>query len=217
MSAMIDAEADEPIDLQYIENAKKPEGERGRDVLDHMNESHAPLTQWGFDHILFGDSVLDVGCGGGNALRMAMHKAPGAQFFGIDYSDVAIETATSYNGEAVMSGRLILKKADVSRLPFEDDLFDTAYSVESYFFWPDLARDLKEVSRTLRRGGTFAIITEMVAGNMNERSRKIAEAMKMNVLTPDDLQKKFEDAGYQEVRYDWDMAKGWLVIQGKKA
>lgn len=208
---------EEEIDFSYIENAKKPVGELGRTVLDNMNQGHAELTRWGFDHILFGDSVLDIGCGGGNALNLAMHKNPGAQYFGIDYSDIAIEKATSFNGEAVMSGRLILKKADVGDLPFEDNFFDTAYSIESYFFWPDLDGALQEVCRVLRKGGTFAIIVEMVSGNMNPTYQKIAEHMHMNVLEPDGLQKKFETCGFHEVRYDWDMAKGWLVIQGKKA
>lgn len=207
---------EEEIDFDYMENAKKPAGDMGRNMLDEMNVSHEPLTKWGFDHILFGDSVLDIGCGGGNALRLAMHQGPGAQYFGVDYSDIAIEKATSFNGEAVMSGRLILKQANVEDLPFPDDMFDTVYSVESYFFWPDLARDLKEVRRVLRIGGTFAIITEMVSGDMSDRFEQIVEHMKMNVLAPDALQKEFEKAGFQEVRYDWDMKKGWLVIQGKK-
>ena len=117
----------EPIDFTYIENARKPVGELGGTVLDDMNESHAALTEWGFAHLHFGSTVLDVGCGGGNALRLAMHQDPGAEFFGIDYSDVSIEKATSFNGEAVMSGRLSLKKASVSSLPFRDSFFDTVY------------------------------------------------------------------------------------------
>lgn len=208
---------EDAIDFEYMENARKPQGDAGRDILDHMNESHSELTKWGFDHILFGDSVLDVGCGGGNALRLAMHKDPGAQFFGIDYSDIAIEKATAFNDEAVMSGRLILKKADVSSLPFRDDFLDTVYSVESYFFWPDLDRAMREIARVLKQGGMFAIIVEMVDGDMSDEYQKITEHMHMNVLAPADLKKAYEKAGFRDVRYDWDKARGWLVMLGRKA
>lgn len=217
MTNDMNEEKQEGIDFEYIENARKPQGDMGRDVLDHMNESHGPLTEWGFSHLLFGDSVLDVGCGGGNALRLAMHKNPGAQFFGIDFSDISIEKTTAFNGEAVMSGRLILKQASVSSLPFEDDLFDTVYSVESYFFWPDLPHDMKEICRVMKKGGTFAVIVEMVKGNMNDEFRQITEHMHMNVLAPEQLKKTFEGAGFTSVDYDWDKEKGWLVMQGRKA
>lgn len=205
------------IDFEYMENARKPRGDAGRSILDTMNESHAKLTEWGFGHILFGDSVLDVGCGGGNALRLAMHKDPGAQFFGIDYSDIAIEKATSFNGEAVMSGRLILKKADVRSLPFPDSFLDTVYSVESYFFWPDLDGALREIARVLKKNGIFSIIVEMVEGDMSEEYRQITEHMHMNVLTPAALKEAYEKAGFLDVRYDWDKARGWLVMLGRRA
>ena len=207
----------EPIDFTYIENARKPVGELGGTVLDDMNESHAALTEWGFSHLHFGSTVLDVGCGGGNALRLAMHQDPGAEFFGIDYSDVSIEKATSFNGEAVMSGRLSLKKASVSSLPFRDSFFDTVYSVESYFFWPDLPGDMREICRVLKTGGTFAIIVEMVAGDMSDRFEKITEHLHMNVLAPEQLAEVYRQAGFTDVTYDWDKEKGWLVMQGRKA
>ncbi|MSS14991.1 class I SAM-dependent methyltransferase [Porcincola intestinalis] len=211
------ADTSEPIDFTYIENARKPVGELGGTVLDDMNESHAALTEWGFAHLHFGSTVLDVGCGGGNALRLAMHQDPGAAFFGIDYSDVSIEKATAFNGEAVMSGRLSLKKASVSSLPFGDGFFDTVYSVESYFFWPDLPNDMREICRVLKSGGTFAIIVEMVAGDMSDRFEKITEHLHMNVLAPEQLAEVYRQAGFTDVTYDWDKEKGWLVMQGRKA
>lgn len=206
--------AAEPIDFDFIENARKPIGDDGRRILDHMNEEHSPLTEWGFSHIHFGDKVLDIGCGGGNALRLALHASPESDFFGIDYSDIAIEKATGFNGEAVMSGRLKLQKASVSRLPFQDHVFDTVYSVESYFFWPDLPHDLREIARVTKKGGTLTLIVEMVAGDMSERHEKISEHLGMNILAPDDLKAELENAGYRDVACDWDKEKGWLTIQG---
>lgn len=214
-------EEEEPIDFEYMENARRPAGDGGRQILDHMNEEHSPLTQWGFSHIGFRGKVLDIGCGGGNALRLAMgaeerQDEDAARFYGIDYSEIAIEKAGQFNEEAVRNGKLKLTQADVSSLPFEDGTFDTAYSIESYFFWPDLPGAMKEIFRVLRAGGTFTIIVEMVAGDMSERFSRISEHLHMNILEPEELKKVFENAGFSDVHYDWDTGKGWLTIQGRK-
>ena len=51
-------------------NPRCPEGAAGRAMLTRMNESHAKLTAWGLSLLSFvpNDTVLDVGCGGGNTL-----------------------------------------------------------------------------------------------------------------------------------------------------
>ena len=113
--------------------------------------------------------------------------------------------------------RLSLKKASVSSLPFGDGFFDTVYSVESYFFWPDLPNDMREICRVLKSGGTFAIIVEMVAGDMSDRFEKITEHLHMNVLAPEQLAEVYRQAGFTDMTYDWDKEKGWLVMQGRKA
>ena len=76
---------------------------------------------------------------------------------------------------------------------------------------------MREICRVLKTGGTFAIIVEMVAGDMSDRFEKITEHLHMNVLAPEQLAEVYRQAGFTDVTYDWDKEKGWLVMQGRKA
>lgn len=68
----------------------KPEGDEGVAVLNQMNEQHRDLSAWGLAHIpqVFTPSkVLDIGCGGGNVLRVMCMKWPRSYCCGIDISE----------------------------------------------------------------------------------------------------------------------------------
>src|SRR5699024_1995998 len=55
---------------KFLSNCKKPEGKFGKWVVSAMNKGHAPLALWAFEvcPLKDGESVLDVGCGGGGNL-----------------------------------------------------------------------------------------------------------------------------------------------------
>jgi SAM-dependent methyltransferase len=48
----------------------------------------------------------------------------------------------------------------VSRLPFPGDKFDLVTAVETQYYWPDLVKDMQEVLRVLKPGGTLIVIAE---------------------------------------------------------
>ena len=74
-------------------NPRRPEGEAGRAMLARMNESHAHLVDWGLAHIELrvGDTVLDIGCGGGNTLARMAERVTEGHLVGIDYAETSVE------------------------------------------------------------------------------------------------------------------------------
>jgi ubiquinone/menaquinone biosynthesis C-methylase UbiE len=50
-------------------------------------------------------------------------------------------------------GRIEVRPASVSQLPFQDGMFDLVTEVETHFWWPDLAADVHEVFRVVKPGG----------------------------------------------------------------
>ena len=52
---------------KFLSNCKKPTGKFGKMIVSAMNKGHAPLALWAFEvcPLKDGESVLDVGCGGG--------------------------------------------------------------------------------------------------------------------------------------------------------
>jgi ubiquinone/menaquinone biosynthesis C-methylase UbiE len=100
-----------------------------------------------------GDRLLEVGFGGGHLLRALLAPA-GASVTGVDISEAMLELARRrFGGERRL--RLLLGSAE--DLPLEAGSADKAYSVNSLYFWKDLAAASREFARVLRPGGALAL------------------------------------------------------------
>lgn len=200
----------EKIDFDFMKNAAFPKGEQGTEILGNMNESHDELTTWTFKHMEFGERILDIGCGGGAAISKIAKLYPESTIYGCDVSPVSIECTLEKNRELVNEDRLKVELCGVSKLNFPDEAFDSIYSIESLYFWPNQQEDLKEVCRVLKIGGKFITGLEMVGGDMNEKSTAIAEHLNMNCPSPKELKTLLENAGFSDVTIDYNKDKAWM-------
>lgn len=108
--------------------------------------------------------ILDVGCGVGGSTRRLSHET-GCYVIGIDLSDEYIETAERLTQLLNMQERVKFQAASALELPFDDNTFDGAWSIQMNMNIEDKPRLLKEVARVLKPGGR-AILYE-VCGNKN--------------------------------------------------
>ena len=203
-------------DFSKIETAGCPAGDAGRDMILRMNREHGPLRAWGFAHIPVGRSVLDVGCGAGAALRELAERRPESVLTGCDISPLAVETATALNEALVKAGRMRFLLCGVPDLPFADGAFDTVFSVESLYFWPDQPAGLREIRRVLAPGGHFMTALEMVGGMMNERQLAIVEHLKMFCPTRNELAELMAEAGFADVNVELEPERCWMCAVGRK-
>lgn len=105
-----------------------------------------------------GESVLEVGCGPGLALKAALRRVgPDGFAAGVDHAQAAAcIAARALRGEA-SCGRAAALCADAADLPFRDLFFDRAFAVNSFGFWPAPGRALHEIARVLKPGGRLVI------------------------------------------------------------
>ncbi|HKS69893.1 MAG TPA: class I SAM-dependent methyltransferase [Ktedonobacterales bacterium] len=103
------------------------------------------------------DAVLEVGSGPGYALARIAARATKGFVAGVDLSDVMIAQARRRNRAAIRAGRVELRQAGVSHLPYPDARFEKALAINSYSFWPRPEADLREVKRVLKPGGVLAL------------------------------------------------------------
>lgn len=105
-----------------------------------------------------GDSVIELGCGPGMGVRAALKRVGRDGFVaGVDQSATAAHYAAHAVHGACLKGRAVIMRAEVADLPFRDCMFDRAFAVNTFQFWPDPARSLREVSRVLAPGGRLVI------------------------------------------------------------
>ena len=108
--------------------------------------------------------IIDVGCGVGGSTRRLSHES-GCRVTGIDLSDEYIDAAERLTELFNMQDRVQFKAASALELPFDDNSFDGAWSIQMNMNVEDKLTWLKEVHRVLKPGGR-AILYE-VCGHKN--------------------------------------------------
>jgi len=202
-----------------IGQSGQPRGLAGRLLAGGMNRSHAPMTAWALSRVSPQDSrtVLDIGCGGGGALLRMAELAPQAELHGIDHSPHSLAVAARTTRRLLQQGRVFLREADVSALPYDDGRFDLAMAINCHYFWPDLKGALGEIMRVLQPHGLLALAGgEYFGGKHDTRNRKLASNGRLNCQTLPELRNILSEAGYSAtaVHEEWD--KGWFCVVGHK-
>lgn len=204
-----------------VTQCQKPRGWLGRYTLWRMNRSHSKLTDWGLTHFPVQPNfiVLDVGCGGGRTVSKLAALATQGKVYGVDFSEDSVAFSQKTNAASVAAGRVEIRQASVSQLPFSDNTFDLITAVETHFWWPDLPSDMREVFRVTKPGGQLAIIAEVYKGATALASRvmeKYAPRTGIKLLTPEEHRDLFAVTGYTDIQVDAQPAKGWITVTAKK-
>ena len=165
-------------------------------MLRFMNFGHAPLTNWGLGHVAFHDgmTMLDIGCGGGAALRRLLKRSPDGKVYGIDISAESVAKARNVN-KLVLGSQMFVEQGSADSLPWENQKFDVVTAVETVYFWPNLPKCFQEVKRVLKPGGQFAIMLEVIEGD-SVWTNVVEE---MTVYPSEQLKNMLEQAGFSDV------------------
>ena len=102
------------------------------------------------------DRILDIGFGGGLSLETLAAKAPRARITGVDYSREMVEAAGRMVQAKNLDARVSVEWGDVAKLPFAAASFHKVLTVNSLYYWPDLAACLREIRRVMKPGGRLA-------------------------------------------------------------
>lgn len=207
--------------MAYVmRQCRRPSNVLGRRLARAMNASHDALTRWGLSHVTIGSraDVLDVGCGGGRTIETLVSRTTEGKVFGVDYSPASVAVAREINRSSIERGRVQIHEGSVSSLPFPDETFDLVTAIETHYYWPDLAADVREVMRVLKSGGTFIIIAETYRGRRNDWLYRpvMRGVLRANYLTPEAHQRLLADAGYRDTEVFEEKARGWICAVGYK-
>ena len=134
---------------------------RGRDAS--MEQGHSDVVEQVIESIGVapGEQILDLGCGNGWATRLLAKAAPGAGAVGVDVSPGMIAKAEALHSLTI---RARYEVAAFERLPFPDERFDRAFSMEAIYYAVDLERALAELFRVLKPGAQVDLILDFYAG-----------------------------------------------------
>lgn len=141
--------------------------------------------------------VLDIGCGSGWATRLLAEYASAGKVTGIDISDemvcLASEPSQSY-------ANVEYRVASAEQLPFADNEFTHAFSMESLYYYRNIPKALSEIHRVLKPGGLFAAVVDLYWES--EATHQWIETLNVPVqlLQIDEYRARFAEAGFRNVR-----------------
>ena len=118
-------------------------------MLDIIRASHLPE----------GSKGLDAGCGAGlQAVLLAEAVGPSGQVTGLDASASNLKLAEKITRQANLEGRIAFRLGDWNELPFEEGVFDWAWSADGVGYAAEKpVRVIGELRRVVKPGGSLVI------------------------------------------------------------
>ena len=107
------------------------------------------------EDLLKDKEVLDVGCGQGLILSLIAEKA--REVVGLDASQKSLKQAEKGIRELKLNN-VELVKGDAENLPFQNDTFDTVYSIGVLHHTSNTQQGINEIHRVLKREGKAVIM-----------------------------------------------------------
>jgi SAM-dependent methyltransferase len=145
------------------------------------------------------DVLLEVGCGGGALLRVALES--GCRAKAVDHSPEMVRLARKQNAAAIADGRLEVVETDAASLPFADETCTAAALANVVGFLPDPVAAFAEIRRVLRPGGRFVAL-----GAPPEWKGTMAApepvASRLSFYTDEELGRLGREAGFEEARVE---------------
>lgn len=142
----------------FARNLREPKGIGGhfiRMILE--NSSNASLENEIVDHLNLqpDHKVLEVGFGPGVGLNAALKKLQhgSGKVYGIDISEQMVEHAKKQFKNEIERQKVEIHLGSVMELPYTDNLFDSVFHTNCYYFWPSLDQGISELKRVMKPGG----------------------------------------------------------------
>jgi arsenite methyltransferase len=158
-----------------------------------------------------GDTVLDLGSGGGlDCFLAAKQVGPNGRVIGVDMTPEMLERARAAADRMGISN-VEFRSGLLEQLPIQDASVDVILSNCVINLAPDKDAVFQEAFRVLKPGGLFSVSDIIIQGELSEQSRQDMAAWSACVsgaIPADEYIGKLEAAGFSDIQVE---AKGEFV------
>ncbi|NQE05906.1 ubiquinone/menaquinone biosynthesis methyltransferase [ANME-1 cluster archaeon GoMg1] len=141
------------------------------------------------------DIFLEIGCGGGVLLNMALETVKHAK--AIDHSSDMVQIAREKNHEAVSEGRVEIVQGNAESLPWDDNSFTCATASNMFFFIDKPMNVLTEFYRVLKPGGRLVITS--TEDSILPKLLFVLWSHSMHLYKNQEMESMLKQAGFQTV------------------
>ena len=148
-----------------------PEPELSRVPEDSVASFAGVANHWTLGRVEPGETVLDLGCGAGTDLLIAVQMTgPAGRVIGVDMTSAMLRRARDSAG-AMGLENVELHEALIESVPIEDASVDMVISNGVIDLVPDKDAVLDEIDRVLRPGGRLQIADVVIHTEVSEDAR----------------------------------------------
>lgn len=150
---------DEKSLQQIAAQLRQPTGEAGIQTGEWMNRGNVHINEDTLKILdaTAGDTIVEIGMGNGFFVHKIVEKDSSIQYTGADFSEVMIKEAERINAAWINNGQARFVLSDVASLPFADNSFNKAFTINTIYFWEDAVKILNEIKRVLQPKGKLII------------------------------------------------------------
>ncbi|MEX1192464.1 MAG: class I SAM-dependent methyltransferase [Brumimicrobium sp.] len=139
----------------------KPKGLPGVEVAEIMHETNKRMTLHSIERLSITDNENILELGHGNCSHLSEMLKPKMTYCGLEVSDLMNKEAIRINQQYIDNQQAIFYLYDGLKIPFKDNFFDKAFTVNTIYFWTDPKYLIAELYRVLKPKGilniTFAL------------------------------------------------------------
>lgn len=139
------------------------------------------------------DTMLDIGCGTGTAVRLAAEIMKKGSAIGIDPTPAMIRIAKEQTDASYSN--ISFTQGSAESIPFEDKSFSVVTAINSLHHWTKPEKGLKEIQRVLKANGRCFISDEVVEGGGCGHGDG-------PLPIPDAVLKLLKESGFSDVRME---------------
>jgi arsenite methyltransferase len=192
-----------------------------------MERGHGPAARMAFDRLkLRPDSrYLDIGCGNGYTVRWAATEAPEGAAVGLDASHEMVGLAWRLS-QGIRNATFV--RGDFPETEPPGGPFDAIFSMEVFYYLPDLDAALRKVHDLLAPGGRFACVVDFYGENKASHSWPDDLGVPMTLLDASGWEAAIRRAGLPVIEQrrlrllrdvataDWKVTEGSLLTLGRR-
>ncbi|HTF02852.1 MAG TPA: class I SAM-dependent methyltransferase [Bacteroidia bacterium] len=138
---------------------RQPHGDFALQVGEMMNTGNLHMNLGAIEAVkpTAGDNILEIGMGNGFFVPKILSVDDTIRYTGCDFSEMMVEESRKRNEAYVQNERAQFLLCSADALPFAEETFDKAFSVNTVYFWENQQAVLAEIHRVLKPKGQITL------------------------------------------------------------